>query len=681
MGICQSTQGAVRVSTAVPTTRPQPSDNAASLPGNAAHAPFEGDARSRIGGPGQPAALRRAPARRAAATASTDQPPATALNANAPTTRAARPGSPERVSSEVAAARIPADRSFNVENLQATLFSAEGGRLQRILEEVQNTPTSLQTHAYNVGGEQGGATISKAANSLMHLVRNINANNAQGGGTMELQTADEMYAWLQNRMQALGFDHEAFAEVQTNTLAAPEAMIDCCNYVSARSDAVTKDFINELRSIIGCDTGRDNQVYFALLSIDSQHLLGSEKSFDIIPSQDTKAHDTLLSKLAQTYNALLQQGQLEDNSSYQDVYSALKNEVVGAGSKPDLSFTTEAFDALFPILALRVEVDGIPNDAVTAIRLGQNDLAALEGQQHFSRAVLKQAVDSMPLVECLMHFDAEHLLQLKAEAGGDDAHPAKTEKNKDVDSYSLSTAARSLIYGSEKSTTAQSNLHNLIKHLPSALFTTKSGLGPLDKSLLESIDNSNIFDPAARSGILIELVRHHPAVARSLSSQNLLQILNSAAANGAKDIGQLVENGLGSSIFIDRELPAKLHGEHLANIRNHLTPQLCKTDLLHFIHDSDLSAKDPRVNDLFKLLSQHPGAIRSMDTERVLKILNLAVVTGQQNIEALVDGAFKNTLHSNEYFLEMLADDNLSKIKDLLLPIIAHKTEGNIIKF
>jgi hypothetical protein len=388
-----------------------------------------------------------------------------------------------------------------------------------------------------------------------------------------------------------------------------------------------------------------------------------------------------MSKLNKVYNDSLQRGQLKFESPYSSVYRTLKDELVDANNNTDFSFTSEVFDALFPLFAFRVEVNEIPNDALTAIRLGQNDLQALETQQNISRDDLKRAVDSMPLVECIMHFDAESLLKLRMEQQSGGSNPEKSGKSTNPDPYSLSTTARSIIFGSEKSTTTHSSLCKIIKYLPSELIFSKSGSGPNKKSLFDYINNSDIFDKGTRSEILVEILRHHPDTINNLGTKTILRILNSAVERGAPDIEELVSIGLGKSFYIDRDLPAQLDPESLKHIRNYLNPILCDEALKDFIYNSDLSIKNNKSNDLIALLNTHPESIRSLNTDRVLEILNFALMSNQVQMEPLVDAVFKGSIYWSGTFTEPLSNNRLSKLREFLTPILKSKTDGDVIKF
>ncbi len=559
-------------------------------------------------------------------------------------------------------------------NLSAVAYSENGAELQKLLTEIQNTPTSTQTHAYNVEGELGGEAISKAANVISYLLRDhVSTINTP------FNEPNEVFQWLEEKIWSFDYGDEDPKEISTeviiNSKAAFDALSDCCKYLSQRPDSVTKEFVDELRSLIGCDTGKDNQVYFALLSADSDHLLGADESYDIIPAIDTTAREIFSTKFSRAYRKLTENGTIRNTTNNEDLYTTLKAELVEKSDANAPRFSQETFDALYPQFAYSlgyIEESDLQKDATSAIRIADQDLNALEIERKIPKEDLTKAVQSLSLAESVTHFDAENILKIRSERQEEQEKPGKK---------ALRAALRSLIFGSERATTNRSNFQKLIKYLPSEFFTTEISLNSEEKTLLELIHSSDLFDKNVRIECLCELIRYQPTVARVLGEESLLKVIDAAISTNQANIDELIKSGLGDSIFVRQGFSESLQEKGLVHLSDYLKSSLPDENLLNYLHDSTLNTDDDRTDSLFDFLREHPGALRSLNTDRILEVLNLAIKSNQEDITYFIEDAFSGTITVIDVFDEPLSRPELAEINQLLRPILESKTEGGIVTF
>jgi len=201
----------------------------------------------------------------------------------------------------------------------------------------------------------------------------------------------------------------------------------CIRHLSTQPKVKTEAFVRELGAIGGCSDGRDNQIYFALLSVDSAALYrGSSNTIEFIPPRHSRLRGVISSKLSNEMNALFKSKPdlIEDRDGLK---KALKPIALGhtkgaaKNGASEVKLAEAVYDALFPELADKIGFDLPDPDTLTdddqkienlidRIRLEESFASLLEAGK-FNVFQIMNAFKKISVLELVHHTDFAKMLR------------------------------------------------------------------------------------------------------------------------------------------------------------------------------------------------------------------------------------------------------------------------------
>ena len=185
----------------------------------------------------------------------------------------------------------------------------------------------------------------------------------------------------------------------------------CFTYLQQRPASIYLDFLRELSQLVGCDVGRDHQIYFALLSVDAEGLFSRGQGIEFLPPRHTHIRKEIMARFTRQTNDLCEQNpELFDD--YHALYEALRFSIVDSSAMnigDELGFCVgaEVFEALFPDFTNSIGMN-LPDErssgnyGVLEFRAGF-ELREIRAQ--YGAKTISKLLQKLPLVELCLHPD------------------------------------------------------------------------------------------------------------------------------------------------------------------------------------------------------------------------------------------------------------------------------------